>query len=147
MALADRITTVATAMQTLLQANAVALGLQHVYYGDQERIPATPAVCVEPNLIAREISGIGGKGQTDNNITIYVICYLAKIQDDQATRLAADQLSESIMDVLHTSITMSGTVVHGHVSGIEYGYAKRGAGALTRVARIEWSGFSKTAIA
>lgn len=142
---ADRLSTVASAVKALLDADTT-LGLREVYYGDQEKIPATPSVCVEPSLLSRELAGIGGKGQTQNQFVVYVICYLAKIQDEQITRLASDQLAEAIMDVLHSSITMSGTVVHGFVTAVEYGYTRR-TGALSRVARLTWTGMSKTAIA
>ena len=44
-------------IETLLSDNADALGIEAVYYGDQDRLPVTPAVCVEPDNKARNLKG------------------------------------------------------------------------------------------
>ena len=120
------------------------LGLTAVYYGDQERIPSTPCAAVETGPLNRTLAGASFR--TDNTITIFVLLYLAKLQDVQATRKQVDELAEAVMDVLHADINMGGLVIHGHVTSMEPGYAIRG-GALMRAARITWTGLSKTSLA
>ena len=145
MAIADRLSTVADYINTLLNTNKVTLGLQDVFYGDQEKIPRTPAVAVETGVYTRELSGIGGKGRTDNKFTVYILVYNNRIRDEQLNRKDVLTLSEAIMDVLHSDVTMGGNVIHGHVTAIEPGYAIR-QNVLMRMARITWEGLTKTII-
>lgn len=142
----DRFTPVVQAVYDLLTNSKVALGLQDVWYGDQNLIPRYPAVAVEAGPFTRQLAGIGGKGRTDNQIRVLLLVYSAKIADVQTTRKATDILSETIMDKLHEDITMGNTVIHGFVTAIEPGYATRG-GTLMRTTRITWEGFTKTGIA
>lgn len=150
MPLSDRLTPIVLNTVDLLRqpANLASLGIREqgdVFYGDQMLIPRTPAVCVEAGPLNRELSGIGGKGRTTNTITVFLLCYIARIQDMQLTRREADEFAEKIMDILHQDVTRSGLVVHGFVTGIEPGYATRGDTNM-RAARITWTGMTKTGI-
>jgi hypothetical protein len=121
----------------------VALGLQDVWYGDQEMVPRTPAVAVEPGSKARVIAGTSRS--TENRLTVYLMVYVAKIQDVQATRKTTDQIAEAIEVHLHNDPTLGGLVIFSMVSSVESGYAIRG-GTLMRSARMTWEGLSKTRI-
>lgn len=142
---ADRFSPVVQAIVNKLESHKADLSLQDIWYGDQTNIPRTPAVAVEPAPFRRDLSGIGGKGRTDNTIQVYLIVYLNSMKNVQDTRKDADVLSENIMDVLHEDITMGGTVIHGFVQLIEPGYLYRN-NVLMRSARITWQGMSKTLI-
>lgn len=142
---ADRFTPVVQEVYDLLTNAKAELGLEDVWYGDQNLIPRYPAVAVEAGPFNRDLSGIGGKGLTDNRIRVLLLLYLAKIQDVQVTRKATDELAERIMDKLHEDVTMNGTVIHGFVTAIEPGYATRG-GTLMRTTRVTWEGLTKTRI-
>lgn len=146
MANTDRLSVVSNYIYDLLTTNKTALGLQDVFFGDQQKVPRTPAVAVEPGVYTRELSGLGGKGRTDNNFTVYVLVYVSNIRDEQLNNKDVITLSEAIMDKLHLDVTMSGNVIHGRVTSIEPGYASRG-GALMRFGRITWEGLTKTLIA
>lgn len=126
-------------IQDLLQ-ETTSLGLQDVFYGDQELIPRTPAVAVETGIFTRQLDGIPYR--TKNVFRIYLLVYFAKVQDVQVTRLQCDQKAEQIMRTLHQNKTMGGLVISGHVTAIEPGYTYRGR-ALMRSARITWEGLTK----
>lgn len=141
----DRFSPITDKIYTILDDAKTSLGVMDVYYGDQELLPRTPAVTVESGAYSRELAGMGGKGMTENRSTVYVMVYFGRVQDVQQNSRDADALSEAIMDVLHTDVTLEGLIVHGHVSGIEPGYATR-RGVLLRSARVTWNGLTKTQI-
>lgn len=132
--------TVTQAFVDLLNLNKVTLGLTDVWYGDQEMIPRTPAAAVESGQKTRELSG--APDVTTNRFTVFILVYMAKIQDVQTTRKAADQLAESIEALVHQDNTLGGLVIFGMCTSVEPGYAIRG-GTLMRAARITWEGFTK----
>lgn len=116
-----------------------------VFYGDQQMVPRTPAVAVEPGALTRSLSGKGASGRTDNVFTIYLMAYLAKISSNQAVRKQSDELAERLVNILHSDRTMGGLVIHGFVTSLESGFAVRG-GTLMRTARLTWQGLTKTLI-
>lgn len=142
----DRFTPVVNHLVDLFETRKPVLGLESVWYGDQTLIPKTPALAIEAGPYGRALSGIGGKGRTDNAIRIYGIVYLNRIQDVESLRRETDELAESCMDVMHEDITLGGLVIQGHVTLIEPGYTVRN-GAMFRSARITWEGLTKTLIA
>lgn len=141
----DRVSVVADYIYDLLIANKATLTLNDVFYGDQEKIAKSRSVAVESGPLTRTLAGAGTSGRTLNELTVYVIVYVSGIRDNQTVRKEADELAESIMDLLHTDPQMGGNVIHGWVRSIEPGYAIR-SGALMRAARVTWTGQSKTAI-
>lgn len=145
MALTDRSSEVTTYISNLLKERMIELEIKDVWYGDQNNIPRFPAVAVEPGPFNRGLSGIGGKGRTDNTITVYLLVYNNNIKDVQKTRQDTDQLAEQLMDVLHEDVTMGGLVIHGFVNTIEPGYTVRG-NNLLRSSRVTWTGMTKTLI-
>lgn len=131
-----------------LPASVATLGLdsaEDVTYGDQEKIPRTPFICVESGPKIRELSGIGGKGRTDNRFTVFIMCYISEVRSVQLNREEADTLAEQVELLLHEDVTLGGKVIHGFVTGIEPGFSTR-SGKLMRVARITWQGLTKTLI-
>lgn len=122
------------------------IGIPDMYFGDQNRIPRTPALCVDSGDYSRTLSGRGGKGRTDNIFTVFTMFYLCKVADIQATKLSVEQLAETAMDILHADVTFGGLVIHGFVTKIEPGYSMR-QGVLFRTARMTWEGLTKTLIA
>jgi len=131
---------VTQAIVDLLKEHQDDLGLKDVWYGDQELIPRTPAVAVESGSKTRELTG--APDVTTNRFTVFVLTYMAKIQDVQTTRKMADQLAEAIELLLHDDTTIGGLVIFGMCTSVEPGYAIRG-GTLMRAARITWEGFTK----
>lgn len=138
----DSIVAVAQGLKTAVDGMATDLGIQYTAYGDQSKIPAVPAVCVEPNSKTREPQGT--YQMTQNTFTVFLLVYLAKIgKSDETVRLDTDTLAESIETRLHQDLQLGGLLVHGYVQEIESGYTYR-AGTLYRSARMTYMGLSKT---
>lgn len=146
----DSLYSVTKAIENLLKQPAHMATLEiadekHITYGDQQKIPATPFLTVESGPKVRELTGIGGKGRTDNRFTVFILCYISAIRSVQLNREDADTFAEAVELILHSDVTLGGLVVHGYVTSIEPGYATR-SGELMRVARITWQGLTKTLI-
>lgn len=145
MPLSSDISVLGSYWEAVFEAAKAGLGLTDVWYGDQIRIPRTPCLCIETGPTLSELSGAPYRMM--HTFTIYFMLYVAKIQDEQVTRLTADQKMEQIKTVLHADHQMgappNNLVIHGHVSAREPGFAHRG-GSLMRAARVTWTGMSKT---
>lgn len=112
-----------------------------IFYGDQEKFPATPAICVEPVSRMRDLQGVSYR--TDNNFTVYVMVFVAKVQDNQVTRKQAQTLSEVIEGLLHVDAQLGGLLINSFCSNNESGYVFRN-NTMYRTNRITYTGYSKT---
>jgi hypothetical protein len=136
----------------LLEANQVALLTQDgmLCYGDQNRVPVTPTVCVESGPTARALAGVPRR--TENTLTCYILLYWAKVQDNQTDKLAAEQCAEGIARYIDTLPTLElngdgGVVIHGHITDIDPGYSLKGTAqsrTLYQAVRLTWTGKTKT---
>lgn len=140
MPLTDNLDTVTQYIVDLINTNKVALGVQDVWYGDQELIPRSPAVAVEPGTKTRTLTGM--PRMATNNFTVFILVYVAKLQDIQLTRKTSNQLAEAIEDLIHGDSNLGGLVVHGFCTSQESGYAVRGS-LLMRAVRISYEAMSK----
>ena len=120
----DSLNSVAKEIQSLLEADQVTLGLADVFYGDQSRIPRTPAACIEPGDKKREY--VGAPRRTEVGFTVYVIVYHYSLQSIQETQNENDLLAESIETLIHSNVTLNGLVIDSLVSNIELGYQAKG---------------------
>lgn len=141
----DRVSLVVQAHVDLITSRKATLGLADVWYGDQSRLPRTPADCVDAGPMERTLNRATGKGGTENTFRIYHLIYLGKVQDVQANLKQAQELAESIMTVLHEDITLGGLVLHGFVTTIEPGFVRKG-DALMKVQRLAWHGMNQTRV-
>jgi hypothetical protein len=141
---------VSKAIKDFIELNKGALGISVVFYGDQQTFPSYPAVCVEPAITTRELSGM--PYQTDNLFTVNILVYFSNLDGIENIQEICDDLSERLQDTINTeSIAQQfagGTrfgdiVVSGHTARLEYGY-KMLANRLTRANRLVWIGFTKT---
>jgi hypothetical protein len=150
-----RATVVAQRIQTLLSEKVADVTffdppIRAVYYGDQDKIPYSPTLCVEAGIKRRSWPPVPTL-RTENNLEVTVITYHARIGDGQQTRLEADRLSEAVEEFLniyhYRLLDASGSdlVIHGHVVENEPGYVRRG-NTLFHAARLTWRGITKTQI-
>lgn len=138
---------VTQAVVDCLIANADTLGVDSnkgIFYGDQNQIPITPALCVEPDNKAQDYKGTG-TSRYRQIFTVYVLCYHSKVQSPQSNRKDADTMAEKIQAVLHIDRTYGGIVVDMYVSSIASGYAPK-EGELMRASRLTLTGQSQTLI-
>lgn len=127
---------------TLLRSSSnVVVDAQDIYYGDQEKFPRTPSICVDPNNRRRDLMGVSYR--SDNNFSLYILVYHGKIQDNQASRQEAQQISEAIETLLHSDPQLGGNVIHSFCSLNESGYIYR-QNTMYRTNRITFEPYSKT---
>jgi hypothetical protein len=125
----------------LLTTNQGTLGLEGLFYGDQNLIPVSPIACVEP-----DVKNVALKGMTreiQNEFRVYVLLYTAFVQSPDLNRRAADQLAESVGTVLNADAQCGGLVMHSMVEEIASGYAYK-SGTIHRTSRILFTARSVT---
>lgn len=125
----------------LLVTNKSSLGLQGVFYGDQNLIPASPIACVEPDTSVSVLAS--AQRRVENNFRVYVLVYSAFVESPDLNRRDADQRAEAIKAVLNADALAGGLVTHCMVEEVASGYAQK-AGAIYRSSRILFTGKSKT---
>jgi ribosomal protein L17 len=133
MPLTDQLTDVAQFLFDLFTTNKAALGIQDVWWGDQSKLPRTPALCVEPATKTRVLNG--APRRTSLTLNVSLLLFTSKIQDVQNNRKAVDELAESCEALVHLNPQMDGLVVHSLVDTFESGYATR-SGTLYRATRL-----------
>jgi len=151
MAHTHKLSVVATRIQSLVEANQVALTIDDVWYGDQAMVPAGRTVCIEPITVDRRISG--APDMVENNFQVALLVYITKVQDVQLTRAECDSLAEALEDLLHLHLNLddnahtpgSDIVIHGFVAENMSGYTYK-EGRLIRSAKLTWLGKSKTSL-
>jgi hypothetical protein len=125
----------------LLVANKVAMGVQKVFYGDQNLIPASPILCVEADT--KNIQPKGMTRTVSNEFRVYVLAYTAFIQSPDANRRAADQLAELVEAILNADSQCGGLVNTSMVAEIASGYAYK-TGTIHKTSRILFTASSVT---
>lgn len=123
--------------------NMTALGLQDVWYGDQELLPRTPAACVAPGNKTREFQG--ATFRTLNTFETYILAYYGKIQDVQQNLHAATTLADAIETLVHSDLKLGGNVIYVLCTQNEPGMITK-AGALLMGARMTFQSMSKTTL-
>lgn len=126
MALTDSLVTVADAIVAILEAKKVQLGIQDFYYGDQDRLPRSPAICVETGEKIRELNG--APRRTLVTLPVYLLVYHGALKAAAAgQRKENDVLAELIETELHkaTNRDLGGIVIHQMVTALEPGYQRK----------------------
>jgi hypothetical protein len=124
-----------------------------VFYGDQKLIPRTPAICVEPGPMRRNLKGATGPYPTmDNQFNLVIMCYLYSLAGNiQALEINKDLFLDQVQDVLHADYKLSGSpgttepglVIWSHCESIDPGYTIR-SGVLMRCGRISWTAMNRS---
>lgn len=126
---------VAKKLIDIVKDNAVALGVNtdDVYYGDQNNIPRTPSVCIDPGDKKRDLNGAPRRVMT--TMTNYIIVYHNQVASMQEVREDSDELGETIETLVHADPTLGGIAIDSLVTSIESGYLQRDR-ALFRASRL-----------
>lgn len=126
-------------LKTILEANMTQLGLQGVYYGDQDKIPHYPAATVQS----------GGKDRTQRSLhewgiilraTIFI--HHGKVQSSEVTLEEMDGIVEEVENVVHGNLTLNGSVIFGYITTVNPGVALRGE-VMVRSTRMTYEAQSK----
>jgi hypothetical protein len=144
MPLTDSLATVTRYLFDKFDSLQDALGLQDVFYGDQDSIPRSPCLCVEPGPKNRVIGGVNRR--SDNTFYIYLILYHSEVRSSQANMEEVTLLAEQIEAVVHQDPRLGGLVTHCFCSEVAPGYARKATGGPMRAARITVEAMDKTNI-
>lgn len=141
MTLASTYSEVANLLVTKLTNASNQLGLQGVYYGDQALLPATPIVCVEPDM--KEVVEFSPFRKVDSMITIFIIVYTSAVESPQANRQDSDALAEKIEAFIHKDAQLlrpdlSASVIDCYITRVASGYVKKGT-SIIRASRLTFT--------
>jgi hypothetical protein len=145
--LTDSTLVIADRFYTILNANKVSLGLEDVWFGDQDLLPRTPALCVEPGVKRRELSA--AQNMTLNTIDTHFLLYYSEIVEIQQQRRATVAFAEAIETFLHqnhqTLLAVGGQqlTIHGLCTDMDPGYAVKKDRYFSAVI-ITWTSTTKT---
>lgn len=141
MSLTDSVVTVAEAVIDILEAKKSALGIQDIYYGDQKRIPRSPAICIETGEKSRELNG--APRRTLVTIPINLLVYHNALEAGAAgQRKTNDTLAESVEATLHDNADLGGIVIHCFCTSLEPGYVSK-SGTLWQATNISLTATSQ----
>jgi hypothetical protein len=146
-ALTDSSEVVATFIADLLSANKASLPtpVQDVWYGDQQLLPHTPAICVAPGMKTREFQGASLR--TLNVFETLVWVYFCKLQDVQENLHGCTAVMDAVDYMVQTNNgsdnTLGGIVTSVICMQSEPGIATK-QGALMMAARLAFRSQSKT---
>lgn len=119
-----------------------------VFYGDQDRIPHTPSVCVEPNAMQRNLEG--APNMTMNEFEVFILVYHNAVQELQKARKEVDQVAYDISKLIHQDLQLKNggatpNVIHGFIRAQESGYTFK-QNTLFRSARLTYYCKNKTSL-
>ena len=103
--------------------------LQVTYYGDQRRIPDTPAASVMAGQLERTIELTGAGSWYTLTFTSYIMLYHGLLADLQTLTKATDQLSTTLQATLNGDRKMvdggGEQAIHSFVATADPGFAER----------------------
>lgn len=143
-AFTDSSDVVATYILNLLQSSASTLGIdpeRGFYFGEQDLLPTSPAICVLPAPETSAYAGAGGRPVMIQFQT-YVMVYVDIIRDVQLNTHQATQLTTAIKHVVHADKNLGGNVLDCYCVQVEPGYALK-KGALMAAARMNFRSKAK----
>jgi hypothetical protein len=128
-------------------ANTLGLVNGDVFYGDQDKLPRTPAVCVQASDTTSPLDGVPRmvRRQHETIITVFHAGY----DDNQTTELESQQFADAVADFLDGNMELRDAagndplVIHGWVVSNAPGYMRVGDNKF-RATRLTWQGVSKT---
>lgn len=140
MAYAKSIEEVADLLVTKLTNNSTLLGIQGVFYGDQNLLPATPVICVEPDV--KDVS-ITPFRLINADISIYLIIYHSAVTSGQTNSRNADIMAQAVEDLIHADKQLlrgdgTASVIHCYIAKTAAGYVKKGTGTI-RASRLTFT--------
>lgn len=132
----------------ILTINKAALGLEDVWFGDQQMVPRTPTLCVEPGLKRRTL--FAAQNRTENEIDTYFLIYHSPISEMQDARRETMRVAEAVEHFLHLNhlrlFAANGTTqltVHGYCTDMDPGYSRKQNTTYNAV-QMTWRNLTKT---
>ncbi len=148
--LTDSTLVVAQRFFEILDLQKATLGLQDVWFGDQNALPHTPSVCVEPGVKRRDLQGVPDMTLVD--IDTYFLLYHSPIISSQVSRREAVAFAEGIESYLHKNhlrlFAADGTTqltIHGFCTDLDPGIAFKN-NTKYHAVQITWTSRTKTSL-
>lgn len=125
----------------LFVTNQVALGLNGVWYGDDDFIPKYPAVICSAEGKDTELHSTR-TFKVDFAVSIFV--YHAELNASHRVRTRNDMiLADAAVTLLHAHHTLDGNIVFGYVNREVPGLGNRPKGPGIVATRLSWTGESR----
>lgn len=140
MSLIDSLEEYTLAVYERLDSNKSLVNVEDVYLGDQERVPRTPCLTVEPGTHSRDYNGAPRRVAV--SFEAYIMVYVQKIQDSAANVKLLLATVKLVEQVLHADNTLGKRVISSYVAEVEPGYATRDK-TLMRAARLTFRAASQ----
>jgi len=133
---------VVDAMVALFEENIEVLGIKRVYWGDQEKIPEYPAICVAPFPKDRALSGEGATHRFAITHRIGIHVYHGQVQSSELNHRIATSLAEDVEQLLHKNTDMADMVIFGYVTRMQPGFSMKEQ-TMVKVTRLLWEARSR----
>lgn len=97
--------------------------IREVFYGDQKRIPETPALTVAASEKRRAL--VGAPRRVENTFHVFINLFVFNVRDVALNHREADQLAEAVEAKIHEDVALGGLVIHSMVMLNESGFLNR----------------------
>ncbi len=121
----------------LMHSNRKQLGIAEnaIYYGDQEKIPFSPAICIEPDMTVRKLDA--SPRRTEMTVRIYILLYHGELRNPEFNRRNADLRTEAVSKIVHENPYMGGRVIHSYITEVQSGYSTK-QNSVMRTSRMQF---------
>lgn len=150
-ALSDSTLEVAERFFEILDLSKAELGVQDVWFGDQQLVPRVPALCVEPGTERRQIQGVPDMTLMQIETGLYL--YHSKVdRTQQLARRECNTFAQRIKNFLHVNHLrlysedgLRQLTIHGFCTELDPGYSYR-QGSLFNAVQMIWTSTTKTSL-
>jgi len=140
MPVTNKVSEIAEYLVDLISQNKTALGVDEVYYGDQQKLNAGVVVCIEPDEKITTLKGHPRVMRVEFSLQIFV--YHAMLQSAIASRRANDKCAEAIETLIHEHYILGGLVIDSVVASIQSGIVTK-SNSIVRASRMEFRATSQ----
>lgn len=133
----------------ILDQNKAIVGLEDVWFGDQQLIPKTPTLCVEPGIKRRDLQGV--PDMTRMTIDTNFLIYHSPVRETQTARRECIDVAEQVERFLNEnylrleSAEGNQLIIHGFVTLFDPGYAYK-LGTLHSSVLMTWTSQVKVSL-
>ena len=141
---------IARRWQEILNVNKELFGIKSVWFGDQQILPDTPCVCVEPGVKRRGLEGVPDMTRMEIDTVFYVYHSMVG-ENQQQAKDDSIRFAEDIEEYLHVNhlklFAVDGTqlTIHGYCTDFDPGYAYRPR-TLYNAVRMTWTNTTKVSL-
>lgn len=150
-ALSDSTLEIAERWFEILDEIKEAFHIKDVWFGDQELLPRTPCIAVEPGTERRELAGIPDMTQMRIDTTFFVYHSVVGMEQQQARRDSI-KFAENIKHYLHVNhirlFSKDATrqlTIHGFCTDFDPGYSYKQR-TLYNAVQMTWTSLTKTSL-